>query len=129
MPIQNFYAAPAWPAVVGGQQSWSYDIEMPPSTVLASTSLQTFTFSIWTSEGTSPSGAQGFGVWSGISSYTRKGVPNAVGFGQPYGVVPFIYAQDVETVTFRYGVAAQDLQGGVVNQARAYMTLQVWIWG
>ena len=78
--------------------SWSMDVSIAsPSSgleVYAVTAMQTVSIE------------QGGYAFSGISSYTKSGVPQPVGTSQPFGVVPAIFDGPVDTVTFGWGLGA-----------------------
>jgi hypothetical protein len=129
MPLENVWIKTARPSVIAGEGTWTADIELPAQLVFASTSMQSYNFTIWTSEGVSPSGTQGFGAWSGVKSYKAGGTQHHVGQGQLGGVVPAVIAHDVDSVTFLWGIGAQPLEGGVANTSTADFTFQISGWG
>ncbi len=89
----------------GGSGSWSQDVVFGPSTVFAFTTMQTF----------SQVDADGYAVEasSGVMQYRTKD-PNTgvetdhnVGANQNWGVVPGVFDNDVDSITFSWGVTAE----------------------
>jgi hypothetical protein len=128
MPVDNIWWWPVRWEAINGTITSSMDVMIPAQTVYGFAAMQSFNFTIWATD-PSPSGAQGFGAWSGISSYTKNGVPNNVGQGQLGGIVPGIFDDDVDSITFAWGAGAQQLETGDGNTCNADFTFQIFGWG
>jgi hypothetical protein len=123
VPVQNIWWWAVRPFVENETQTWSMDITntiVPAQTVYAFVAMQCLEYS-----------GDGGAAFGGISAYTTSGTAHEVGANQRNGVMPAIFDNSVDSVTFAWGLSAPPLEdvSNVNNTVSADFSFQIFGWG